>query len=167
MARGHQNRIRCSKTRRSCSKLSHGLNLDFHQYGIFSIASVCRADAASMDVTKPELRCLLAGGAGGSARTRRKRNNPQHESPQSLATALTNVIQQWQPSNQNTPEDHTWGWRKRRKQANNSWQGYRADSSPDTSQKDTGLTALLTPALLANYYSFSRNFAQTKQVTRK
>ncbi|CAL1156170.1 unnamed protein product [Cladocopium goreaui] len=86
-----------------------------------------------MDVTKPELRCLLAGGAGGSARTRRKRNNPQHESPQSLATALTNVIQQWQPSNQNTPEDHTWGWRKRRKQANNSWQGYRADSSPDTS----------------------------------
>ena len=37
----------------------------------FSITSICRDDAASMDMKKPELRHLLVGGAGGSARRRR------------------------------------------------------------------------------------------------
>ncbi|CAL1162802.1 unnamed protein product [Cladocopium goreaui] len=60
-----------------------------------SMACVCRADAASMDVTKPELRCLLAGGHSRDLGKPVAVREVRYSKPQSGAKASNHGANRW------------------------------------------------------------------------
>ncbi|CAL1166685.1 unnamed protein product [Cladocopium goreaui] len=60
-----------------------------------SMACVCRADAASMDVTKPELRCLLAGGHSRDLGKPVAGREVRYSKPQSGAKASNHGANRW------------------------------------------------------------------------